>query len=25
LRMNHIRIGDENEDDFVPIDYDMEK
>ena len=25
LRMNHIRIGDENEDDFVPIDYDMKK
>ena len=25
LKMNHIRIGDENEDDFVPIDYDMEK
>ncbi|KAL7520442.1 hypothetical protein ACHAWX_005184 [Stephanocyclus meneghinianus] len=25
LRMNHISIGDENEDEFVPIDYDAKK
>lgn len=25
MRMNHISIGDENEDDFVPIDYNEEK
>lgn len=25
LRMNHISIGDENEDEFVPIDYSQEK
>ena len=25
LRMDHISIGDENEDHFVPIDYNMGK
>mmetsp|Transcript_6516 Transcript_6516/g.14743 ORF Transcript_6516/g.14743 Transcript_6516/m.14743 type:complete len:141 (+) Transcript_6516:14-436(+) len=25
MRMNHISIGDENEDDFVPIDYNGEE
>jgi len=25
MRMNHISIGDENEDDFVPIDYNNEE
>ena len=25
LRMNHISIGDENEDEFVPIDYETKK
>lgn len=25
MRMNHIRIGDENEDEFVPIDYNENK